>query len=149
MTQPMDHAVRQKAATAVGTSFTLSAGAGAGKTSVLVDRLVHHLLDEVPPDRIAAITFTRAAASELMSRSRDAIEDRLEAAVNGGSAQEALRLSGILSDFGRLTLSTIHAFCQTMLEAEALDAQWAPETEVADIQGAAPHDVSSDANVAK
>lgn len=140
MTQPMDHAVRQKAATAVGTSFTLSAGAGAGKTSVLVDRLVHHLLDEVPPDRIAAITFTRAAASELMSRSRDAIEDRLEAAVNGGSAQEALRLSGILSDFGRLTLSTIHAFCQTMLEAEALDAQWAPETEVADIQGAASLD---------
>lgn len=143
--QPIDLSVRQRAASEVKRSFALSAGAGAGKTSVLVDRIVRLLLSGIPAENIAAITFTRAAASELMSRSRDAIEDHLEAATHTGQADEVARLNAILADFGRLTLSTIHAFCQTLLEAEALDAQWAPDTDVNDVHGAAALDAVYDA----
>ena len=134
--QPIDQPERLSAAAEVERSFALSAGAGAGKTSVLVNRIVRLLLTGVPPEHIAAITFTRAAATELMSRSRDAIEDHLEQATREGRSEEAARLGDILANFSRLTLSTIHAFCQTLLEAEALDAQWAPDTDVNDLQGA-------------
>lgn len=137
MPAPIDHAVRIQAATAVEQSCTLAAGAGAGKTSVLVDRLVHHLLAGVPAENIAAITFTRAAANELMSRSRDAIEQRLERAVTADNTAEIDKLTGILSSFGQLTLSTIHAFCKALLESEALEAKWSPDTEVANALGAA------------
>ena len=53
--QPIDLSVRQRAASEVKRSFALSAGAGAGKTSVLVDRIVRLLLSGIPAENIAAI----------------------------------------------------------------------------------------------
>jgi len=125
---PVDGAVRARAVSEVSSSFAVSAGAGSGKTSVLVARLVQHLLDGTGPDQIAAITFTEKAASELTGRARDALEAALAAAPAGSpaaaSAQEAL------DRFGELTLSTIHSFCQQLLQHEPLAAGWAPDSEV-------------------
>lgn len=128
MTQPLDHAVRQRAVSESRTSFAISAGAGSGKTRVLVDRLVQHLLDGVPPDRIAAITFTEKAAGELSGRARDALELALAEADPGSPAAEAARSA--LDRFGELTLSTIHSFCQGLLRQEPLEAGWAPDSEI-------------------
>lgn len=136
-TTPADEAVRQQAIGQVSESIALSAGAGAGKTSVLVKRLVQHLLAGVPPRAIAAITFTRAAANELASRSRDAFEVRLSEASKAGDRAKVALLEGIIGQLGELTVSTIHSFCQDLLLQEALESRWAPDTEVANIQGSA------------
>jgi len=128
----VDSDVRHRAETEVGTSFAMSAGAGTGKTTVLVRRLVEHLLAGTAPRQLAAITFTEKAAGELRLRARDALEARL---VEARSDDERRRLEAILARFGELTLSTIHSFCQQLLEREALDAGWAPDTEVQEGSG--------------
>ena len=120
----IDQSIRQRAATELGTSIALEAGAGSGKTSVLVDRIVHLLRAGTSPKRVAAITFTEKAAGELQERVRDRLEDALRDAPDDPALQAAL---GELPD---LTLSTIHAFCRQLLLAEALDGGWAPDTDI-------------------
>ena len=90
MTTIIDQRARDIARTSLGTSIALSAGAGAGKTSVLVDRVVNLLAAGLEPDRLAAITFTEKASSELQQRVRDELEERLETLrVNNGERWRA------------------------------------------------------------
>jgi ATP-dependent exoDNAse (exonuclease V) beta subunit len=119
----IDQPVRDRAIHEVTRSFAMSAGAGSGKTSVLSDRVVQLLLSGVDPGRVAAITFTEKAAGELQERVRDALE-----AAAASDPSEAL--STALRRLPELQLSTIHAFCQRLLTLEALEAGWAPGTEV-------------------
>lgn len=51
------------------TNYLLEAGAGAGKTSIIVERVINHIIDgNVKPQNIVAITFTKAASLELAQR---------------------------------------------------------------------------------
>jgi ATP-dependent helicase/nuclease subunit A len=69
MTEAMDDATRaQVAAAAPDVSTWLSANAGSGKTRVLTDRVARLLADEVPPERILCLTYTKAAAMEMQNR---------------------------------------------------------------------------------
>jgi ATP-dependent helicase/nuclease subunit A len=92
----------------------LSAGAGSGKTSVLVERFVRAVLEDgVAAGRILAITFTERAAGELRERVRArflALEER-----------EAAR------DTEAAFVSTFHGFCARLLRAHALAAGLDPE----------------------
>lgn len=117
-----DQSARDDAINNVSLSTALSAGAGSGKTSVLVGRVVALLAAGVSPSRVAAITFTEKAAGEMEARLRDALEERVAA------GNEHLRAP--LARLSELTVSTIHAFCQRLLEAEALAAGWAPDSSV-------------------
>lgn len=119
----IDQAIRNRAIQDIGTSIALSAGAGSGKTSVLTKRVLSLLAEGIAPDRIAAITFTEKAAGELQARVRDELEAQL-------AAKSTPVLERALARLPELTLSTIHSFCQQLLNAEALEAGWAPDTEV-------------------
>lgn len=58
----------------------VSAGAGAGKTRVLVSRLIERMLDEKDPveaDRFLVMTFTKAAAAEMKERIVKELSSRL------------------------------------------------------------------------
>ena len=64
------------------TSVIVSAAAGSGKTSVLVERLLRILSDNenrVPADKIIVVTFTNDAAAQMKQRLSDAIAKQLEA----------------------------------------------------------------------
>ena len=108
-------------------NVVLEASAGTGKTRVLVERYVNLLRAGVDPDHILAITFTRKAAAEM----RDRIIDRL---------REASRLSEI--DRGRwrelkerladIAISTIDAFCLSLLRESPLEADIDPGFDLAD-----------------
>ena len=116
MTLPVDHAVRERASTELGTSIALTAGAGAGKTSVLVRRVTSCLLAGMDPSRIAAITFTEKAAGEILHRVRLALDE-------AATPIDPQALT-------RITISTLHSFSRSLLVAEPLEAGWAPSTDL-------------------
>ncbi len=100
-------------------SLLVRAGAGAGKTSVLVERFVRAVIeDEVPVDGILAITFTEKAAAEMRRR----VRRRLLELGCRDAAREA----------EQAWISTIHGFCSRVLRAHALSAGIDPEYRVLD-----------------
>ena len=62
-------------------SVIISAAAGSGKTTVLVNRILNKICDEESPvrvDRLLVVTFSRAAAAEMKERLIDAIDDKIK-----------------------------------------------------------------------
>ncbi len=97
----------------------LDAGAGSGKTSVLVERFVQSVLqDGVDVSAMLTITFTEKAAAEL--------RDRIRARLREVGAHEAARRTE--SAF----ISTIHGFCARVLRVNALAAGLDPQFAVLD-----------------
>jgi ATP-dependent helicase/nuclease subunit A len=66
----VDQEVRDRVVDARGTSIHVEAGAGTGKTSLLVARVLDRLADGTPLPRLAVVTFTKKAAAELVARVR-------------------------------------------------------------------------------
>ena len=99
--QPADHLDREAAATPASTKISSSlAGAGTGKTTLLINRLIQLLLvKEIPVERIVALTFTKKAAEEM----RERLEDRLR------EENSALALQA-LNDIPKAQIGTIHSF---------------------------------------
>ena len=120
----------------------VEAGAGTGKTKQLVDRVVSLVLTrDVPMREIAAITFTEAAASELRSRVREALErvvhsaDASADASTGASAPTAAdraRADAALADLDSAAIGTVHAFAQRILSEHPVEAGLPPSVEVLD-----------------
>ncbi|MDP9134278.1 MAG: UvrD-helicase domain-containing protein, partial [Actinomycetota bacterium] len=97
----------------------VAAGAGSGKTSVLVERFARAVIEDgVPVDAILAITFTEKAAAELKARVRDRF-------ASAGRHAETRAAEGAF-------ISTIHGFCSTILRSHALAAGIDPEYRVLD-----------------
>jgi ATP-dependent helicase/nuclease subunit A len=97
----------------------VAAGAGSGKTSVLVERFARAVIEDgVSVDAILAITFTEKAAAELKARVRDRF-------ASAGRHADARAAEGAF-------ISTIHGFCSTILRAHALAAGIDPEYRVLD-----------------
>ena len=82
----------------------IEATAGSGKTTLMVGRLAHLVIDQkVPPEQCMAITFTEKAAKEM--------KDRLILKM-----KESNKRQFPIEDVSKMTISTIHAFCQTILK---------------------------------
>ena len=76
-----DAADRRAAVTTFDRSVVVTAGAGTGKTTLLIERLVHLLLRNPEPlkiTEIVALTFTNKAADELKLRLRQRLQAFLE-----------------------------------------------------------------------
>lgn len=93
-----------------GSDILVAAAAGSGKTAVLVERIIRKISNEdagFSVDRLLVATFTKAAASEMRQRIREALERKLEEAGEAGS--EHLRRQ--LAMLGRASITTLHSFC--------------------------------------
>ena len=93
-------------------NILVSAAAGSGKTAVLVERIIHMLLDEERPvdvDHLLVVTFTEAAAAEMKERIREAIERELE----GQPGNPHLQRQETLIHSAQIT--TIHSFCLSVI----------------------------------
>jgi ATP-dependent exoDNAse (exonuclease V) beta subunit len=117
-----DQDLRDAIVGARGVVLAVEAGAGTGKTRLLVDRVVSRLEDEVPLPRLAVITFTRKAAAELVGR----IRARLAARRDAPWAARAL------DEFDRAQIGTTDSFCHDVLARHPLEAGVPPGFAVAD-----------------
>jgi ATP-dependent helicase/nuclease subunit A len=110
---------------AKGRDVLLEAGAGTGKTGVMVDRYCRLVCDKgVSPDAILAFTFTDKAAAELRQRIRAELSRRAEA----GSE----RARELLASVGSAWVTTIHGFCNRLLAGHPVAAGVDPGFRVLD-----------------
>src|SRR3954462_4952358 len=119
-------------------SSFVSANAGSGKTHVLVQRVIRLLLDDVAPEKILCITFTKAAAANMAERVFTTLghwvtldDNRLDDAIrDAGIANPdrhlrtaARRLfAAALETPGGLKVQTIHALCTRLLQQFPFEA---------------------------
>ena len=107
----------------------LRAGAGTGKTTVLVDRFCAAALDpEVGVEHVLAFTFTERAADQLRRRVREALVQRGREA----SGEELERLQQAERATDRAWISTIHGFCRRLLASHPAAAGLDPRFRVVD-----------------
>lgn len=127
---PADQAVRDAIRTRLDENICVEAGAGTGKTTVLVDRIVE-MLRRGPStvDRMAVITFTEKAAAELATRVRQG----LEAALPGAGGEERERIEAALRGLSHAHIETIHAFAAGLLRERPIEAGVDPGFEVLDV----------------
>ncbi|HAK57047.1 MAG TPA: hypothetical protein DCP38_16440, partial [Acidobacteria bacterium] len=108
-------------------NIVLEASAGTGKTTVLVERYLNLLRVGVDPANILAMTFTRKAAVEMRERILGALRRA------AGQSEEARRLWRALRDrLGDVAITTIDAFCLSLLREFPLEADLDPGFGVAD-----------------
>ncbi|HET7573480.1 MAG TPA: UvrD-helicase domain-containing protein [Solirubrobacterales bacterium] len=115
----------QEAAISIsGSDVLLEAGAGTGKTGVMVDRYCRLVCEEgVAPDAILAFTFTDKAAAELRQRIR------AELALRASGSERARELLG---QIGAAWITTIHGFCNRLLAGHPVAAGIDPGFRVLD-----------------
>ena len=108
-------------------NVVLEASAGTGKTSVLVARYVNLLKAGVDPGNILAITFTRKAAAEM----RERIVRELRSAAERSEFDKARWLE-LRDRLGDIAISTIDAFCLSLLREFPLESDVDPAFDLAD-----------------
>ena len=136
-----DEAARFVAMTAHDRSVLVEAGAGSGKTAVMAGRLALLLAGGAAPKAIAAVTFTELAASELLARVRDFVDELLDGhvprelriALPGGlSDAQRANLDQAASAIDEITCSTIHGFCQRLIKPYPVEADIDPGASLMD-----------------
>ena len=88
---------QQSAVETIAGPLLILAGAGSGKTTVLMNRIAYMINSGISPRRILAVTFTNKAASEMRERIARHVSEE---------------------NAGQLTMSTFHSFCLEVLQRE-------------------------------
>ncbi|MFM2422800.1 MAG: hypothetical protein RL291_1330, partial [Pseudomonadota bacterium] len=129
-------------------SVWVAANAGTGKTHVLTTRILRLLLQGTSPERILALTYTKAAAAEMARRTFDtlsrwvtssdeelakALRELLDRAPTVDEARRARELfARAIETPGGLKVQTIHAFCERLLKRFPLEAGVSPHFSILD-----------------
>lgn len=100
-TKEQEQAIYEK-----GSNILVAAAAGSGKTAVLVERIIHKIIEEkIDIDKLLVVTFTNAAASEMRERVLDAIYKKLEQDPENENLQRQITL------LNKASICTIDSFC--------------------------------------
>ena len=128
---PVDAGARQTISEDLGATLFVEASAGTGKTTSLVQRVTNLVATGTTTlDRVAAITFTEAAAAEL----RDRVRSELEKASGDDQRDQVERdccYQGIV-DLDQADICTLHAFAGNLLRERPLEAGLPPSFETSD-----------------
>lgn len=122
------------------------ASAGSGKTKVLVDRFIKHMFCGCRARDIMCVTFTKAAAFEMKSRIESALqklettdEDSLvkylhdDLRIDSSNIERARQLyAEWINEYSLLNITTVHSFCQKLLEQYPIEAGVIPDFNILD-----------------
>jgi ATP-dependent helicase/nuclease subunit A len=147
-----DGADRERAVSTFDRSLVVTAGAGTGKTTLLVDRLINLLArnpDPLKVTQIVALTFTNKAADEMKLRLRERLQSYLDSdhcnirtasdAKSAGEVSALLqryqisrdelngRLHDALRNIERAEIGTLHSFAATLLRLYPLEGGVDPQ----------------------
>lgn len=114
-----------------GGTLLVSAAAGSGKTSVLVERLISKITDPVSPvslDRLLVVTFTKAAAAEMKQRIAKELTKRI------AENPSDLHLQRQQLMLPRAAISTVDSFCANLLRENSYLLDISPRFKVAEEQ---------------
>jgi ATP-dependent helicase/nuclease subunit A len=126
--EEIDLTDEQKDVLDLSESFSVTAGAGTGKTLVLTERYVRALEEPgVYPENIVTITFTKKATNEMEERIREELIERLEEAETD---EEYAKWRDILDEFEESYIHTIHGFCSRLLREYGVEAPVVPGFDV-------------------
>lgn len=108
-------------------NILVAAAAGSGKTAVLVERIIHKVVQEkIDIDKILVVTFTNAAASEMRERILDAIYQKIEEEPENTQLQKQITL------LNRASICTIHSFCLDVIRNHFYEINTSANFRVAD-----------------
>ena len=120
---------QKKAIDKKGCNILVSAAAGSGKTAVLVERIIKKITDKENPvdiDRLIVVTFTKAAAAEMKSRIRNALDEMIESQPESSALQMQLTL------LNNAQITTIDSFCLNIVRNYFSDIDIDPGFRIAD-----------------
>lgn len=102
----------QRAAIEACGKTIVSASAGSGKTTVMIEKIVRLIKEGTSVDSILAVTFTKKAASQMKEKlCKELIEE-----INGDCPEEKqILLKKQLADVPASDISTIHSFCAKLI----------------------------------
>ncbi len=139
---PKDQADRIRAARTFDQNIVVTAGAGTGKTTLLIQRLLHLLMRgtaAIPITAVIALTFTNKSANEMKIRLREALEDAMADEGTSETVVDLMNLYGLcksdldtrataaLQDLERSEIGTIHHFATTLLRLYPIEADVDPK----------------------
>lgn len=111
MTLDKEKAVREELIALTNKNIFIKAGAGAGKSTLMVERLVEQAKQGNQPfDETVAITFTNKAATDLEAKLMESVSNNKD----------------LLEQLPDLTIGTIHSFCQKILDERPIEAGLSP-----------------------
>ena len=122
-------------------STAVSAGAGSGKTTALLELVRRRLAGIGPgaplsPREVVAITFTERAGRELVERLGRELAEGVRELSAAGDEERASRLAAALRELPSMSVGTIHGYAATLLRAHPIDAGVDPDFAVLDEEGA-------------
>lgn len=126
---PQDQELRERIISRLDETFFVEAGAGTGKTEILVNRIVALITTgRARISDIAAITFSELAAAEL----RERVRSRLLAisVLDDFSEREKTRCQVAVQGFDAASIQTLHSFAGQLLRERPLDIGVPPSFEV-------------------
>lgn len=129
-----DQAERDRIVQDLDRNLIVHAGAGAGKTHALVDRMVAFIVEkDAPVEHMAAITFTRKAAGEMRDRFFKRLRIRREEVHTDTelgplfALTDEKRIDTALDRIDQCFIGTIHSFCARLLRERPIEAGLPPD----------------------
>lgn len=137
----------EKKALDINSSVWVSASAGSGKTTILVNRLLVLLLNNVDISKVLCITYTKTAASEMKDRiykilsqwaimTDEELENDIKTRLNITNKvllkEARILFAKIIDNIDNLKIFTIHSFCQQIISRFPLEAGIYPNFELID-----------------
>jgi ATP-dependent helicase/nuclease subunit A len=121
---------QQRAVDSIEHNVLVSAGAGCGKTMVLVERFLQILRahGDARITDVIAVTFTRKAAEEMRAR----LKARVKSIADAAEGDEATRWGALLADVDHARIGTIHSLCESILKSHPAEAAVDPQFEILD-----------------
>ncbi|MDR0677158.1 MAG: UvrD-helicase domain-containing protein [Holosporaceae bacterium] len=128
----------------ISASMWISASAGTGKTKSLIDRIIALLLNNVKPSKILCLTYTNAAASEMLARLSDYLlrfkqisENDLKIELSNIGFEESLmgtakKLYDRSINEEWVSIQTIHSFCFDLIKKFPMETGLFPGIKLCD-----------------